>query len=119
MLRGTVVLIGVWLLLCAPAVAWAANDGRADPDLLIDALTTYPSADTAQRACGDGKVVWVDRYSGFYYDSHEPRYGVTHDGNYACEADAKQARYWSTDPRGSMDGHAGRTFPFDPIYIGS
>lgn len=105
--------------MCSPSVASAANDGRADPDLLIDELTTYPSADVVQRACGGAKVVWADRYSGFYYDSHELKYGTTHDGSYAGEADAKKARYWNTDPRGSMDGHTGRMFPFDPIYVGS
>ena len=119
MTRGTVMLVILGLSTCWTPSAWATNDGRADPDLLIGALETYLSAQTAQRACRDDKVVWADRYTGFYYESNEAKYGATEDGNYACESNAKKAHYWSTDPRGSMDGHPGRTFPFDPIYYGS
>lgn len=116
---GTVALLSVWLSVGVTSGAWATNDGRADPDLLIDGLDTYPSAELAERACHDDKVVWADRYTGFYYESPELNYGTTRDGSYACESGARRARYWSTDPRKSMEGHPGRTFPFEPIYLGS
>ncbi len=114
-----VVLGALGLLIAGSAAAVAANDGRADPDLLIDALNTYASADAARQACRDAKIVWADRYTGFYYEDGEAKFGRTPDGSYACEPDARTARYWSTDPRHSMDGHPGRRFPFDPIYLGS
>lgn len=114
-----VVLVGLWLLVQSCASAWAVNDGRADPDLLIDGLDTYSSVEAARHACRDAKVVWADRFTGFYYESGEAKFGATPDGSYACEADARKARYWSTDPRASMDGHPGRKFPFDPIFYGS
>lgn len=99
--------------------AHAANDGRADPDLLIGRLTTYPSADVAERACHGDQVVWADRYSGYYYGRGEAKYNATPDGSYACKAGARTAKYWSTDPRDGMDGHPGRTFPFEPLVFGS
>lgn len=117
--RETVAIVSLWLLVYSVTGAWAANDGRPDPDLLIDELMTYPSVEAAQRACRNDGVVWADRYAGFYYESREAKFGATQDGSYACASAAKKARYWSTDPRASMDGHPGRTFPFDPIPFGS
>ncbi len=117
-LRRLAPVCGAILALTA-AAARAANDGRADPDLLIGALRTYPSVDEARRACGPTGVVWADRYSGYFYNRSEAKYGATNDGSYACEPEARTAKYWSTDPRDGMDGHPGRTFPFDPLVFGS
>ncbi len=114
-----VILLSSWLIVQPFSSAWAVNDGRPDPDLLIDGLDTYPSAEAAKRACHDAKVVWADRFTGFYYESGETKFAATPNGSYACEPDVRKARYWSTDPRASMDGHPGRTFPFDPIFYGS
>lgn len=119
MIRSMQMAVCALVLGCAPAGAWAANDGRADPDLLLGELNTYSDHDAAERACGVGQVVWADRFAGFFYGSREPKYGATDDGSYACRSDAQKARYWSTDPRDGMEGHPGRTFPFERLFFGS
>lgn len=32
---------------------------------------------------------------------------------------AATGNYWDTDPRSSMTGHPGRSFPFTPVFVGS
>ena len=112
-------IAAAFMLALATAPALAANEGQADPGLLLGALDTYPSEAAAVRACRQDRVVWADRYSGFFYDRGDAKYGATPDGSYACLSGAKQARYWSTDPREAMDGHPGRNFPFDRLFFGS
>lgn len=102
-----------------PLAARASNDGRADSSLLLGELKTYSTRDAAERACREGLVVWADRYTGFYYESREPKYGATNNGSYTCHSDARKSGYWSTDPRAGMDGHPGRIFPFDRLFFGS
>jgi len=111
--------VGAVMLACASGRGLAANDGQADLGLLLGALTIYPSEAAAGRACHSDRVVWADRFAGFFYDSHDPKYGATKDGGYACQSDAQRARYWSTDPRDAMEGHPGRSFPFDRLFFGS
>ena len=119
MARYEFMMAGAVVLACVSGPGRAANDGQADEALLLGAVTTYPTEAAAGRACTSDRVVWADRFSGFFYDSHDPKYGATKDGDYACRSAAKQARYWSTDPRDGMDGHPGRSFPFDRLFTGS
>lgn len=119
MKHGLYMTVCAVILVCSPCGARASNDGKADRSLLLGELKTYSSRDIAERACRDSLVVWADRYTGFYYDNREPKYGATSDGSYSCQADARKSGYWSTDPRDGMDGHPGRNFPFDRLSFGS
>lgn len=112
-----ILAFGLALLLAAPARA--ENSGAADPGLLLGAIRTFGAEDAAQRACGRDSVVWADRYEGFTYGPGEPKYGKTAAGSYACQQDAMAGNYWDTDPRSSMAGHPGRSFPFTPVFAGS
>ncbi len=108
---------GLALLLAVPA--HAENSGAADPGLLLGAIKTFGAEDEARQACGRDAVVWADRYEGFAYESGETKYGKTAAGSYACRRDAAVHNYWDTDPRSSMTGHPGRSFPFTPVFVGS
>ena len=107
----------VALLLAVPARA--ENSGAADPGLLLGAIPTFGAEDAARLACGRDAVVWADRYEGFAYRPGEAKYGKTPAGSYACRQDAAAGNYWDTDPRSSMTGHPGRSFPFTPVFVGS
>ena len=104
-------------LLTVPA--HAENSGAADPGLLLGAIRTFGAEDAARLACGRDAVVWADRYEGFAYGPGEAKYGKTAAGSYACRQDAATGNYWDTDPRSSMTGHPGRSFPFTPVFVGS
>lgn len=103
----------------AVRVAEAGNTGAANPDLLLDPVTAFPSAEAARTACRGDRVVWADGYDGYPYDSTEARYGTTSTGAYACERDARRANYWDTKPQTDMAGHPGRVFRFTPLFAGS
>lgn len=105
------------LLLAAPARA--ENSGAAEPGLLLGAIKTFGAEDAARRACGRDAVVWADRYEGYAYTPQEPKYGKTSTGSYACQQDAAAGNYFDTDPRSSMVGRPGRSFPFTPVFVGS
>ena len=107
------------LLLSAATGALAENSGEADRTLLLDAIPTFRSEADARAACQRDSVVWADRYSGTYYSPNEAQFGVTPYGAFACRQAAAKGNYWDTDPRSSMSGQAGRTFPYQPLYVGS
>lgn len=111
------VLAFATLLLAAPARA--ENSGAAEPGLLLGAIKTFRAEDAARQACGRDAVVWADRYEGYAYTPQEPKYGKTSTGSYACQQDAAAGNYFDTDPRSSMAGHPGRSFPFTPVFVGS
>ncbi len=99
--------------------ARAENSGVPDPGLLLGMIRTFGAEDAARLACGRDAVVWADRYEGFAYGPGEAKYGKTAAGSYACRQDAAAGNYWDTDPRSSMTGHPGRSFPFTPVFVGS
>ena len=107
------------LLLAAAMGALAENSGEADRALLLGAIPTFRSEADARAACQRDGVVWADRYSGTYYYANEAQFGVTPYGAFACRQAAAKGGYWDTDPRSSMSGQAGRTFPYQPLYVGS
>lgn len=107
-------------ILASPSgAALASNDERANPGLLLSGLRTYVGRDAAERQCRDSLVVWADRFTSFYYERSEPKYRATYDGSYTCQSDARKSGYWSAGPRGGMEVHPGRTFPFDRLFFGS
>jgi hypothetical protein len=112
-----ILALGLALLPAVPARA--ENSGAADPALLLGTIKTFGAEDAARLACGRNAVVWADRYEGFAYGPSEPKYGKTATGSYACQQDAAAGNYWDTDPRSSMAGHPGRSFPFTPVFVGS
>lgn len=101
------------------SVARAANTGTADPALLLDAIPTYGTEPEARAACGKDKVVWADRYVGYYYLPGEKQFATTRDGAFSCQQAAVKGKYWDTNPLSSMSGHPGRNFPYQPLYVGS
>ncbi len=105
------------LLLAVPACA--ENSGVADPVLLLGAIRTFGAEAAARLGCGKDAVVWADRYEGYAYNPHEPKYGKTAAGAYACQRDAAGGNYFNTDPRSTMASRPGRNFPFTPIFVGS
>ncbi len=110
--------IAVCLVLFA-SVARAANTGTADPALLLDAIPTYGTEPEARAACGKDKVVWADRYVGYYYLPGEKQFATTQNGAFSCQQAAAKGNYWDTNPLSSMSGHPGRNFPYQPLYVGS
>ncbi len=111
--------IAVLILTNLGQAAFAENSGQSDPSLMLNAIKTFRSLDAAQQACGKDHVVWADRYEGYYYESHEPKFGMTAFGSYACKQEAENGNYWDTNPATSFVGHPGRNFPFTPIFVGS
>jgi hypothetical protein len=94
----------------AVAQTSGGNSGEPDPHFLLGPLTTYGSEDAAIRACGQGQVVWAERYSGFYYLPREKQYGVARQGAFACMKEASDANYWGTDPIAGIRAHRGKSF---------
>lgn len=94
--------------------AWAGgNSGAPDDELRIGPIKTYTDRRQANAACGHDPVVWADRYAGYYYFSHEPQFGHTTEGAFACFHNVRKNNYWGTGPMSSMgEGHGpGRQFP--------
>lgn len=95
------------------AAAPVGNSGAAEPDLMLNAIPTYPTEREAEAACaaGRGGVVWAERYAGYYFRRDEPQYGTAPSGAYACAADAAGANYWDSDPMSGMMTYHGKSFP--------
>lgn len=111
--------LGCALLGVGAASAWAGSPGEADQALLLGAVPTFPTAEAARTACGPDQVVWADGYDGYYYGSGHAKYGATVTGGFACAQSAKRANYWDIAEQPGMQGHAGRSFPFTPVFVGS
>jgi hypothetical protein len=50
--------------------------------------TLYQTQDTAQRACPNDTVVWLNTRSGIYHFQGERYYDNTEEGAFVCETDA-------------------------------
>jgi len=100
-------------MLCLIGTANAQNSGAADPDLLLGAITTFPTENAAQAGCGKDTVVWAERYGGYYYRRGEAGYGTKALGAFACLHNAWEGNYWDTSPMSIMGpSHPGRNFPY-------
>jgi len=104
------------VLLAFPVSALAGNMGEPDPGLMLGPLQTYATEPAARAACGDGHVVWAERYAGYFYKPGEARFGVAAPGAYACAKDAAGANYWDSDPMAGVMGYHGKSFRWpDPV----
>lgn len=103
-------------LLVVPLSALAGNPGDPDPALMLGPLQTYTTEQAARAACGEGQVVWAERYAGYFYKPGEARYGTADPGAYACAKDAAGANYWDSDPMTGVMGYHGKSFRWpDPV----
>ncbi len=103
-------LLCSFLAVSAIAQTIGGNSGAPDTHFMLGPLTTYDSERAAINACGQGQVVWAERYSGFYYLPREKEYGVARQGAYACMSEASDANYWGTDPIAGIRAHHGKSF---------
>lgn len=92
------------VLLAVPLPAMAGNSGEPDPGLVLGPLQTYVTEPAARAACGEGQVVWAERYAGYFYKPGEARFGSAAPGGICLREGRRRRELLGQRPHGRCHG---------------